>query len=91
MAVMEYGEKPLLENVVEEDFLAPRTVYQKAYLSTDASISLEQPVASSGIVSYNSEDPEDMAKFTYTFTERNPKRCITCAAASMTTWTSSWS
>ncbi|KAJ5661464.1 uncharacterized protein N7477_009080 [Penicillium maclennaniae] len=69
MAMLKFGEKAPLENVLEEDLPLPRTEYRKAYLTTDG-LSMDQPASTAGTVSYNSEDPEDAAKFRYTFTER---------------------
>ncbi|KAL4789226.1 Alpha/Beta hydrolase protein [Aspergillus venezuelensis] len=70
MAVLRYGESQPLDKIVEEDFPLPRTVYRKAYLTGEGSLSLDQPGTASAGVSYNSEDPADMAKFTYTFPQR---------------------
>jgi predicted acyl esterase len=69
MAVLKYGENTPLENVVEEDFPLPRTEYRKAFL-TPAGLSMDQPLSIPSTVSYNSESPNDTAKFRYTFTER---------------------
>ncbi|KAJ5693411.1 hypothetical protein N7462_002834 [Penicillium macrosclerotiorum] len=70
LAVLKYGEKEPLANVVEEDFPLPRTVYRNAFLTTDGGLSLDQPAPAVGTLSYNSEDVNDMAKFTLTFSER---------------------
>ncbi|KAJ5766165.1 uncharacterized protein N7511_003781 [Penicillium nucicola] len=69
MAVLRYGEKAPLKNVVEDDFPLPRTVYKKAYLTANGGLTLDK-VPESSLISYNSEDATDIAKFTYTFTER---------------------
>ncbi|OQD89046.1 hypothetical protein PENANT_c003G07138 [Penicillium antarcticum] len=69
MAILKYGEKAPLENLVEDDFPLPRTVYQKAYLTANGWLTLDK-VPEPCSMSYNSEDPNDIAKFTYTFTER---------------------
>jgi predicted acyl esterase len=69
MAVLKYGEKAPLENIVEDDFPIPRTVYKKAYLTPNGDLTFDK-VPESGSMSYNSEDPKDIAKFTYTFNER---------------------
>lgn len=70
MAVLRYGEKEPLANVIEEDFPLRRTVYRKAYLTANGGLSLDAPAPVPGSISYNSEDGLDMATFTYTFTER---------------------
>ncbi|KAJ5777725.1 hypothetical protein N7520_000971 [Penicillium odoratum] len=70
MAILKYGENQPLENVIEEDFPIPRTVYRKAYLNVDGGLTLDTAPSKTGQISYNSEDPTDMAKFTYTFLER---------------------
>lgn len=70
MSVLKYGEKEPLANVVEEDFPLPRTNYRKAYLTADGALSLDQPAPTSGLVSYDSEDPKDTVTFTYKFSER---------------------
>ncbi|KAL4923719.1 CocE/NonD family hydrolase [Aspergillus undulatus] len=70
MAVLKYGESSPLANIVEPDFPLPRTVYRKAYLDANGGLLLDSASSSSGSVSYNSEDPSGMAKFTYTFRER---------------------
>ncbi|KAL4900243.1 hypothetical protein BDW74DRAFT_162318 [Aspergillus multicolor] len=69
MAVLRYGESQPLANIVEPNFPLPRTVYRKAYLDPKGELLIDSPSSDSGTVSYNSEDPKDMAKFTYTFQE----------------------
>ncbi|KAL4750550.1 hypothetical protein BDW72DRAFT_213324 [Aspergillus terricola var. indicus] len=70
MAVLKYGESSPLAGIVEPDFPLPRTVYRKAYLDAEGELLLDRPSSASGAVSYNSEEPSSMAKFTYTFQER---------------------
>ena len=70
MAILRYGEKEPLANLVEENFPIPRTNYQRAYLTSNGRLNLDRASSELDRVSYNSEDPEDMAKFTYTFPER---------------------
>ncbi|KAL5002754.1 Alpha/Beta hydrolase protein [Aspergillus recurvatus] len=70
MAVLKYGESSPLANIVEPDFPLPRTVYRKAYLDAKGGLLLDSAPSTPGTLSYNSEDPSDMAKFTYTFRER---------------------
>ncbi|KAL4806055.1 Alpha/Beta hydrolase protein [Aspergillus unguis] len=68
MAVLKYGEAaPLLS--VEDDFPLPRTEYRKVYLDSEGTL-LDQPSQTAGTVSYNSENPNETAKFTYTFNQR---------------------
>ncbi|KAL4937437.1 hypothetical protein BDV06DRAFT_215898 [Aspergillus oleicola] len=70
MAILKYGESAPLNNIVEENFPLPRTIYRKVYLTGEGALSLDQPVGTSGTVSYNSENPAHMAKFTCTFSQR---------------------
>lgn len=70
MAVLKYGESSPLAGIVEPDFPLPRTVYRKAYLDAEGGLLLDSPSSASGTVSYKSEEPSSMAKFTYTFQER---------------------
>ncbi|KAL4876426.1 Alpha/Beta hydrolase protein [Aspergillus karnatakaensis] len=70
MAVLRYGESAPLANLVEPDFPLPRTAYRKAYLHPSGGLLLDQPSSATGAVPYNSEDPSNTAKFTYTFQQR---------------------
>lgn len=70
MAILRYGESSPIANIVEPDFPLPCTVYRKAYLDGNGTLILDELSSTSAAVSYNSEDPADMAKFTYTFPQR---------------------
>ncbi|KAL4860689.1 hypothetical protein BDV12DRAFT_91774 [Aspergillus spectabilis] len=70
MAVLRYGEADPWDAIVEEGFPLARTNYQNAYLEKEGNLRLNDLSQASGAVSYNSEDPTDFAKFTYTFPTR---------------------
>ncbi|KAJ5826197.1 hypothetical protein N7474_003335 [Penicillium riverlandense] len=70
MAILRYGEKEPLANIVETDFPPSRTQYRKAYLTADGGLTLDQPTpAPETAVSYNSQDPDAGATFKYTFSK----------------------
>lgn len=69
LAVLRYGEKVPLKNVVEDDFPVPRTQYKRMYLTSERGLSFEAPSAKSAIA-YNSQEQQSIATFTYTFPEK---------------------
>lgn len=67
VAALKFGEEPPVENIVVEDFPVPDTEYRTMYLGADGTMGQEQsPLALSG-KSYDAEDHEDFAAFTYVF------------------------
>ncbi|KAJ9662065.1 hypothetical protein H2198_001607 [Neophaeococcomyces mojaviensis] len=70
MAVLRYGEKDPIANVVEDDFPIPRTQYRKFYLQPGNRLALEGSPSTVQTISYNSEDKNDYATFTYIFDQK---------------------
>ena len=72
VAVLRFGEKDPIENIVVPDFPLPDTKYRKFYLSNGNALTAESPEVKTlaQSVSYNSTDPTSFAKFTYTFPNR---------------------
>ncbi|KAF4550860.1 Hypothetical protein D9617_15g042110 [Elsinoe fawcettii] len=69
MAVLRFGEKDPIPNIVENEFPLARTDYRKLYLSPDSKLSTITPTEA-GSVSYDSTSRSSVASFTYTFTTR---------------------
>lgn len=67
MAVLRYGEKDPIANLVEDDFPLPRTQDRKLYLHPGKKLELDGCPSTAQTVSYNSEDKNDSVMFRYTF------------------------
>lgn len=66
MAVLRFGTKDPIEEVVEDEFPMVRTEYKKLYLSPGGVLDVDRPPTQDALVSYNSETAESTS-FTYTF------------------------
>lgn len=65
-SLLQFGDRPAIENVLIEDFPVPNTSYQTFYLGENKRL-LDQPPSSLREMSYDSEKHQSFAEFNKTF------------------------
>lgn len=67
-SALQFGDREAIDNIEYPDFPIPNTEYREFFLH-NGSLNSSKPTESSTIT-YNSEEPTDVAKFTLTFSEK---------------------
>jgi predicted acyl esterase len=68
-SALQFGDREAIDNIEFSDFPIPETQYKPFYLSSSGLS--EQAPSGSEIVSYNSEDGNSIAEFTYKFAQKS--------------------
>ncbi|KAJ5370510.1 uncharacterized protein N7496_006602 [Penicillium cataractarum] len=64
---LQFGDRNPRENLVYDNFPIPQTDYRELFLHENTLI--QEPASSASSLSYNSEDPQNFAEFSFTFTD----------------------
>ncbi|KAF1955746.1 peptidase S15/CocE/NonD [Byssothecium circinans] len=68
-SALQFGDREAIDDIEFADFPVPGTEYRELHLSSSGLS--EQLVSKDGIVTYNSEDSNSVADFTYTFPQKS--------------------